>query len=282
MQDWEALDEQIDRFEMMIPGEQGIFTSLHMHDWRPVFAKAKEIQATFNSRIRYPTKQARDQAWVRFNGLRSLAFERANSERSRFRSESKSIRDEILGVLKYASYGPLDDGLFTLATGGLGAFMPTTVEDMKAKAETVREAGRMLSENKQKMLNEHKDEVFERIQEVRQSHDHFWERYRESLNERRRESRERRHAVAEKIRANVRANKEKLANALDAYERVEANVDANRERLSSARSEEFAERVAEWIAEGEEKLQSISESVERIRSWIEEDENRLTELQARL
>ncbi|MFW6116856.1 MAG: hypothetical protein ACOC6F_03935 [bacterium] len=72
----------------------------------------------------------------------------------------------------------------------------------------------------------------------------------------------------EKLRA-VRDGK------LNALSRVRDNNSLNRERLSGARSSEHADRVSEWIREGEEKERDIERSIEEIESRIREAEDRL-------
>jgi hypothetical protein len=272
--DDKELDGLIDEFEQMIPALSGILSSLRVHDWRPMFAKAKEIQNGFSSGARYPTKGERDSAWVRFNNIRSMLFERANAERSRFRSESESLKNEILGLIKWAAYSQITDMLFF--------FLPTTVDEMKRKGESVKEAGQALSQYKHRMLKEHKEECFSRIQEIRATHDAFWGEYKRLREEKQAESRQRRGEIANRIRGNLRANNERLEKAQGAYEHALSNLEANKERLAAARSPDFAERVAGWIAQDEEKLQSISESIEKIREWIEEDETRLADLEQRM
>jgi hypothetical protein len=239
-----------------------------------MFAKAKEIQNGFGSGTRYPTKVERDKAWVRFNDLRSKLFERANAERSRFRSESESLRNDILGIIKWASYSPITDMLFF--------FLPTTVDEMKRKGESLKEAGQTLSTNKHRMLKEHKEECFSRIQEIRATHDHFWGQYKRLREEKQAESKQRRAEIAIRIRGNIRANHDRLAKAQSALERALSNFEANKERLAGARGLEYSERVAGWIAQDEEKVQSISESIVRIREWIEEEETRLRDLEQRM
>lgn len=271
--DHKQLDALIKEFEYMIPNANGMFSFAPPHDWRPMFAKAKEIQGAFGGGVRYPTKQERDAAWVKFNDLRNLVFERANTERSTLRFESEQRRNEILGHIKYAGYDPGVDILFF--------FLPTTVEDMKQKGVTLKEGGQMLSRYKDKMLKEHKDECFEKIQELRRTHDMFWGEYKRLSAQRRLEMAEKQQSFKERTEANLRANQERLEKATIAYERVEANLDSNREKLASARNPDFAERVEGWIAQDEDKLRSIEESMERARQWIKEDEERLSDLERR-
>ncbi len=178
-----------------------------------------------------------------------------------------------MSFIKHAGYDKFTDVLFF--------FLPTTVEDMKRKGQTLKEGGQMLSRNKTRMLKEHKDECFERIQELRLSHDEFWGEYKRLSAEKRAESAQKREEIADRIKGHISANGEKLEKASAAYERVQANLETNLEKLASARSSDFAERVASWIEEDKEKLRSISESIDRIVGWIDEDKARLSDLQER-
>jgi len=272
--DSSSLNFLIDSFERMVSGATSSFRSDDF-DWRPAFAQAKEIQAGFSSGIRYPTKQERDVAWIRFNNLRTNLHAAANKQRDRFRSRSERVRDGILDTLRYAGY-TFGDKMFDDFN-----ILRTTAEDMKKKGETVKEAGQTLSSNKHSMLSEHKEECFTRIQRVMQEHDAFWKTYNRMREARRHESIRRRSEIASRINDNLRANTEKLERAVSAYERVEGNIESNIEKLESARSQDFAERVKEWIEQDREKLRSISGSIERLREWIAQDESRLGDLERR-
>jgi len=161
-------------------------------------------------------------------------------------------------------------------------FLPaTTGETMKLYGQVLKDSGKMLSENKHRMLKEHKDECFDRILNVRQTHDLFWGEYKEQRTRQRAEAESRRSEVANRVQNNIHANRDKLEKAAEAYTRIRANLESNFEKLESARSSEFAERVAGWIEEDKEKLRSISDSIDRLKEWIEEDETRLSDIHNR-
>ena len=264
------VDEMIRYLEYNIPKTSSVLFAVEMHDWRPLIAKAKEIQEAFNSGVRYPSKSAREQAWVRFNDLRTLLFERANKERSRFRQESETFRNDILRHVKHAGYSRLTDALFF--------FSPTTVEDMKGASRVLKEGGEMLSRHKGRMLKEHKDECFARFQELRAEQDVFWGEYHKQYAVKQAEHRTRMGDAADRVRGNIRSNREKLAKAQSALERTQANLEANLARLSGARGSDYAERVSGWISDDREKLRSISDSISRIEEWIREDQTRLDDI----
>jgi hypothetical protein len=84
------------------------------------------------------------------------------------------------------------------------------------------------------------------------------------LNARGEEARQR-HA---EWRARQEAGLERLlaarSKAEDALDRVRSNIALNEERLSSAYSSDYADRVSEWIREGEEKARDIEQSIEEL------------------
>lgn len=62
---------------------------------------------------------------------------------------------------------------------------------------------------------------------------------------------------------------------MNALEHVRDNISANESRLADARSSEYAERVSEWIQEGENKAHDIEQSIEELEAKIREIEEHL-------
>ncbi|UPJ57652.1 hypothetical protein [Bradyrhizobium sp. 192] len=241
-----------------------------VYDWRPAWDKAREIQEAFESGVRYPTQGQRQETWTRFNNIRNDLSKRSNADRERVFSVSKDWRDEIIADLELARYSKFADALFF--------FDPTTVDEMKQLGEQLNKTSRRLSEHKDQMLREHKEECFQRIQEVRATHDLFWGEYRKQREIRQQEHGERISDVLTRIQNNISKNYEKKERAEDALERVEANISKLCGMLENASSDEYRERVEGWLAEAEAKKESIEESVRRIEEWIEQDERRRADI----
>src|SRR5260221_2873186 len=109
----QTLDEMISRLESIMPDAPGIFSiGLRRQDWKPVWSLAKEIQEGFNSGVRYPTKELRQAAWERFNGLRNEASKRADSERDSLRSRSEYHKSIIFSECNGIGYSRVTDALF--------------------------------------------------------------------------------------------------------------------------------------------------------------------------
>ncbi len=136
----------------------------------------------------------------------------------------------------------------------------------------------MLSENKMKMLKEHKDQCFATIQEIQETHDIFWDRLRETRARRKQEWENRRSERAENINANIYKNKSTLTSAAGALERVTTRIAEIEDKISETTSEKWVQIYGEWLSEAEAKRDSILELIERIRQWIEQDEERLKDI----
>jgi hypothetical protein len=282
--DWQGLDYQIDELHRLI---SSAFSPLsgrsikHPHsligqvvyDWRPAWEKAREIQGAFKAGVRYPTAIERENAWTRFNNVRNDLSRRSNADRDTVLSISQAWRDLIMGVIESARYSKLGDVIFF--------FDPTTAEDMKRLSAQLKDAGRLLSENKHQMLREHKDECFQRIQEIRATHDAFWGEYKKAREVRQHEHRQRINDVLARIEINISNNHGKKAKAEEALDRAKANISKLHDMLDNARGDDHRARVEGWLSEAEAKRDSIQEWVRRIEEWIEQDERRRDDIIAK-
>ena len=274
LREFEGLVGERRRGALLNPGEihftASNFTfSVTRNDWRPVWEKAKEVQAAFNARPHFPTPGERQEAWTRFNALRDEASQIAKEERGDFEAMSSSHRNDLMGDLRYLECDGTEISLLDPLVGSMDA------EGMKQLGAKLHEVSRRFSEVKHRMTREHKQEVSERIRDVRASHDLFWGRRREAVQRARAEGDERRAKFADRVRTNIRDNYERLAKAEAAEDRARSNLRSNYEKLSDARSESYAGRVRGWIAEDESRLEDMRRSMERIRGWIAEDESKL-------
>ena len=263
MSDYVELERAIEELERMIDARrQGIiFIS---HDFRPVWEKARDIQAIFNNGVRFPKIEMREKTWERFRTLRDEASQVFQEQQNQIRGHSAERRNDILSEAKSAEYDALQDALFF--------FDRTTVDGMKVKARQLKEAYEMLSRYKGEMLGEHKRECHERLLEVRESHDRWWAQFKETTSERQGDRRE-------KIETNLEKNREKLRNAEERLEKVRESVEENRSKLDETTSEKWIGIYTEWIEEGEAKIESIEGWINTLHEWIKEGEEQLGALE---
>lgn len=270
------LDGEIERLRSIMPDAPYTFSKVQRHDWRPFWELARQIQERFKN-TRYPTKEQREEAWRRFNMLRDEGNRRATEEREKFGRQSEELRNLILSKCNGISWSRVNDTLFF--------FDQTTADQVKAWGRYLGEAMAMLRDHKHEMLAEHKQQCFERFQEIKESHEHFWRQYRESRasqqanwEAKRTQHRQRRAEIAAKIESNRANNCAKRRKALEALARQRSSVDDLREKLSETNSRKWQGIYETWIAEAEVKIDDIESSIRRMDEWIEEDERRLREL----
>lgn len=243
--------------------------SLIRNDWRPVWEAARELQALFDDRPMFPSREERETAWRRLNELRDEAGRVSREEFEDVKQMSTFYRGHLMSDLSDVA---VDPSVFQPLDAILGS---ATAEDMKQLSLRLNAIQRQFSEWKDKLISVHKQEIFDRIQEVRAMHQRFWTARNEAW-ERQKEHREaRRTAFVARVQSNIERNRERLAKAESIEERILDNISENHSKLSHARTVEFAARVRSWIENDEGELEGIREHIARVRNWIREDEERL-------
>ena len=275
------LSSLIDKLEASIPNVDEGFSwgfEVERHDWRPVWALCKEIQATFRGYKGFDSREQHQKEWERFSELRNRASHLADVEKEKIAAQSNQHKELILSEARAAYWSASADFFVGSVLGH------TTVEEMKDLQRQLKDAGRRLSENKRLMTREDKEECFEAIKEARESHDHFWEKYK-ALREERREASERKHQEFERkraewidrVHANIRKNQSKLEKAENALGHTRDRIRDLEEKIYETTSEKWQGIFSEWLDEARSKEQDIEESIERIAGWISEDERKLND-----
>lgn len=275
------LTSLIDKLEASIPNVNEGFSwgfEVERHDWRPVWALCKEIQATFRGYKGFETREQHQKEWERFSELRNRASNLANVEKAKFAAQSNQHKEVILSEARTAYWRASADFFVGSVLGH------TTVEEMKGLQRQLKDAGRRLSENKRLMTRADKEECFEAIKEARESHDQFWEKYKQ-LGEERREASERKRQEFERkraewtdrVQANIHKNQNKLEKAENALERVRDRIRVLEDKFYETTSEKWQGLFSEWLGEARSKEQDIEESIERIVRWISEDQEKIND-----
>ena len=145
---------------------------------------------------------------------------------------------------------------------------PSTIEQLIEKGKSLKRAGELLHEYKNEMIPEHKQEIFDKMREIRSSHDAWWEKLQSERHQKHLD-------FTSRIRANLEKNYERYRTATNALERVRSNADELRSKIESAWNDDWADRAAGWLSESEDKIRDIKNYIEQIESWIDEDERKL-------
>lgn len=225
-------------------------------DFRRLWQDAKEIQAGFNSRPRFPDRNQHQECWERFQSARSELARASQNDRE---NRSASSDRHRAAIMEKVSDARIHGNPSASREGG---------QILKDKGASLRRAGLMLSERKTQMLAEHKAECFAAIQEVQREHDAHWSALKEGYQRNAHDRRQR-------IEANIAANRERYAKCANALARQREHESKLESDIADARSRSFRERAEGWLEECRDKIRDMESSLERIQGWIDEGEEQL-------
>jgi hypothetical protein len=223
--------------------------------YREFWDHAKEISHLFKT-LKPLSQEDRDKLWEKFSNICEEVKRKQNSEHESRKFKSEQHRNSILSEIEHAR----PCSLFGLD--------PPDVDEMKALGQVLRGAGQMLSKYKSEMYGEHKQECFDRIQEMRKVHDAWWESLKQHRSKRQDDFQAR-------VRANLERNYERHRKATSALESCRRHADELRDKIASAWNDDWKDKAYVWLSETEDKIRDIEQSIERIEEWIREDEEKL-------
>ena len=278
--------QHIDRLEAMIP--RGLFAGDNW-DFKGIWRQIRETGAAFKG-VRFPTKDEHEQAWSRFQALVQEVRDKQNERRSKFdqrREASEKLRDSLIRRAENAlPDSGLGDVVLAIATGGLSVILEMTLDALlgpydKRKQELLESSNALravwgdFSSRKSELLRDDKDTAFQALKNQQQKLDDLWAQYKaerqSALESYHRERRRRHEEWRERALANVRKNQERVSRLEGVLEHKRGHLDSLYDRLSDARSENYRERVAGWIAEEVSAISDIERKIGEIRDWISED-----------
>jgi len=223
--------------------------------YKDFWAHARQISHMFKT-LKPLRREDRERLWDKFSTVCEEAKRKQRSEHEDRKFKSEQHRNDIIREAESAR------------PCSLFGFAPPDVQEMKALGRVLRNASSMLSNYKKEMFGEHKQECFERIQEIRHVHDAWWGELKRHRSRRREEFQQR-------VRANLEKNCERHRKATDALRRMRNHADDLRDKISSAWNDDFRDRAYGWLSETEDKIRDIEDSIQRIEDWIREDEEKL-------
>jgi gas vesicle protein len=237
--------------EYLSSGHWNMFKRQHKEFWN----HAKNISNMFRT-INPLSKDDRERLWEKFSVICQEVKRKQSLEQHDRQFRSEQHRKDIIRVAENARV----QTLFGLD--------PPNIQVMKDLGVVLREASAMLSKNKDEMFGEHKQECFDRIQEIRRIHDAWWQ-------ELKKHSARRKDDFQQRVRANIDSNHERHRKASDALRRVRSHAENLRNQINGAWSDDYRERACGWLSETEDKIRDIEDSIKRIEGWIQEDEQKL-------
>jgi gas vesicle protein/DNA-binding transcriptional MerR regulator len=208
-----------------------------------------------------------------FEALQSMrerhneCWDRVKENQTNRRRQSEYLRNDILSDIENARPCEL-----AILPGGIG-FVDT--DEMKAMSRLLKNAGDRLHNHKEEMFGEHKQECFHAIQEMRKTHDIWWEELRRRLDE---HHEHKRSGIRERITTNLESNRERLCTAKSNLTKMRASASDLQDKIFSAWNDDYRERAEGWLSDLEDKIENVEEYINRILEWIAEDETKLSNL----
>jgi hypothetical protein len=229
---------------------------LEQSNGRVFWEHVKEINALFKT-TRFPSPEERGRLWKKLSFAcdQMKAVQKGRNYEIQAKSQFwfDSIRHDVIHSRPNDFFG----------------FDSPDVDTMKALSAKLREAGQDLSNHKTEMTYQHKQELFQMIQEVREVQDAWWADLKKHRDQKQVDYRER-------VKSNIEKNRERLRVQVSALERHETARDNLQEKIDASSGGDWLDRATgEYMPELERKIDDIKESIERIEKWIEEDEAKL-------
>lgn len=233
----------------------GGFFGWNRAPYKEFWAHARKISSMFKERKPLHPDD-RERLWDKFG---SICEDVKKEQRAKYESRKNTSKLHRTNILEKAE---------SARPHGMIGFLEPDIDEMKLLSRRLKKAGAMLSENKEEMLGEHKQECFALIQDVRRVQDAWWKELKQRRSKRQEEFQSR-------VRSNLQKNYERHARATDALRRTRDHANELRDKIHSAWNDDFRVRASEWLSEVEEKIRDIEESVQQIEEWIREDEKKL-------
>jgi hypothetical protein len=217
--------------------------------------KAKQITALFKE-LKPLAKSDRDLLWNRFNTVCREVKDKQKAEYGTLESLSQQHLDEILKLGDLAKLPP-------------GESVPG-IHELVERGQALKNAGDMLGRFKHAMIAKHKKACFDRIQEIRKTHDAAWE----SVNA----VKPKKQTVTKfRARKNLEANYVRYRKAAGALENFQIGRDHIRTFLATCKDPEKATKAKIQLGETEARIKDIEEGIRKLGKWIAEDEQSLKE-----
>jgi hypothetical protein len=224
-------------------------------DYRSFWGHSKSIVHLFKT-LKPIRKEDREELWNRYSEICAETKRQKNEEIQERLCTSERHKRGILHEVSSARVNTLF------------GFDPPDIQEMKRLSQVLKDARRMLTEYKGEMLGGHKQECFNEIQDVQETHNAWWNDLRKHKDEKHRE-------FLARVRRNIEKNNEKIRKAYSALDSCNRNADELRDKISSSWNDNWADRASGWLSDLENKISDIEDSIRRMEGWIREDEQKL-------
>ncbi len=212
--------------------------------------QVKRITALFKE-LKPLAQSDRDLLWNQFNALCQEVKEKQQAGYGALESLSQGHFDTIKQLAGMAALPP-------------GA-PPLTIHELVERGQALKNAGDLLGKFKHEMIAKHKKASFDKIQEIRKTHDAAWALVSAGKPKLRSE-------IPFRARMNLEANYERLKKARNALENFQIGRVHIRTFLASGKDPVKIASAKAQLGETEARIRDIEEGIRKLEKWIAEDE----------
>jgi hypothetical protein len=212
--------------------------------------KTKHITTVFKE-LKPLAKSDRDLLWKKFNALCQEVKKKQKAEYGIMESQSQQHLDEIM---KLADLAQLPSGAPALE-----------IHELVERGQAFKNAGDLLGRFKHAMIAKHKKTCFDKIQEIRKTHDAAWGSVKAGKPKQKSE-------IPFRARMNLEANYVRYKKARGALENFRIGRDHIRTFLTSNKDPGKGASAKAQLAETEARIKDIEEGIHKLEKWIAEDE----------
>jgi hypothetical protein len=215
--------------------------------------KAKHITDLFKE-LKPLAQSDRDLLWKQFNAYCKEVKEKQKSDYNALESLSQG---HLKAIMKLAELAELPDDS-----------SPPQIHELMERGQALKNAGGMLGKFKHQMIAKHKKICFNRLQNIRKTHDMAWESKKAIAPQQQSKTESR-------VRKNLEANYERYRKAASALENFQISRDHIRTFLASCENPEKVAQVNNQLEETEARIKDIEEGIRKLKKWIADDEQML-------
>jgi hypothetical protein len=253
--------------------------------YEPIIQLAEHTKSLMRG-VRFPNREDRE---AKYERVQQLITETKDYRRILLDGLSEIAFNSLAQKIKSCKYDPKKDIFYTEANfDGL----KIASETMKRRQADLRDAVSIFSSNKQEMNSDDKSNVIALLDEVRNTHNTFWEAHHAAFDklkqvkdkeyaDKHQTYLDKQAAFKTRLAENIKRNQDRLFKATEFRNKQEEQIISLKNKLLDTESGIYADRLHEWLAEAETRVKEGNEQIARLATFIEEDTLKLQEVQAR-
>lgn len=259
--------------------------------WSEVWDEIKYIGSNFKQ-VRYPTREEKNAAWERFQGIVESVKETQAAERKEWEHKADSSAQLRNQILRQGEYGrppnAFESAIADMIIGPIAALAELYVdvitlgqlkgeidekhEELKHYSNELKKAWNLFNDNKDDMLGKDKHEVFQTLREIQEQLDAAWDEWKKlkgHYHEKQQSSfRERVHASIDKLES-------RLDNLYSILSKRESHLSELEGKRDTAWNDDFRDRVEGWIDEEESRISDVRDQIRQVEGWLDEQRAKL-------